>query len=146
MPVSLSPLSEAKAQLSLKTVALEKHYKQELKTIEAELNALNEKKQLLEAKRETVRCKIKEIADLGDAAVQEKGNTLPIEKSNKDDDDEKDYLISSIIHNDRDAAELKDISKQMLEGLTFAQIVEVEGESFVLELEKEETARVKAEA
>lgn len=89
---------------------------------------------------------VKEIADLGDAAVQEKGNTLPIEKSNKDDDDEKDYLISSIIHNDRDAAELKDISKQMLEGLTFAQIVEVEGESFVLELEKEETARVKAEA
>lgn len=62
MPVS-SPLSEAKAQLSLKTIELaDKHYKQELKTLEAELSALNDKKQLLEAKRETVRCKLKETS------------------------------------------------------------------------------------
>ena len=62
MPESLSPLSEAKAQLSLKSIELGKHYKKELKTLEAELSALNDKKQLLEAKVQTVRYKIKEIA------------------------------------------------------------------------------------
>ena len=182
--IVLSPLSEAKAQLSLKTVELDKHYKQELKTTEAELSALNDKKQLLEAKRETLRYKIQEIAELRDsglikredydekAARQKKQeietflkesaesaannalaglnnnksttkttkkydleqflpDTNAIEKavrevhlqrdaansnesqiSSKDDDDERD-LINSIIHNDRDAAELKDFSKQM---------------------------------
>ena len=176
--IVLSPLSEAKAQLSLKSVELDKHYKQELKTTEAELSALNDKKQLLEA------TSIQEIAELRDsglikredydekAARQKKQeietflkesaesaannalaglnnnksttkttkkydleqflpDTNAIEKavrevhlqrdaansnesqiSSKDDDDERD-LINSIIHNDRDAAELKDFSKQM---------------------------------
>ena len=79
MPVS-SPLSEAKAQLSLKTVELDKHYKQELKTIEAELCALNDKKQLLEAKRETVRYKIEEIADLRDRGAN---NAFAVLNGNK---------------------------------------------------------------
>jgi len=69
MPESLSPLSEAKAQLSLKTVELDNHYKQELKTTEAELSALNDKKQLLEDKRKTLRYKIQEIAELRDSGL-----------------------------------------------------------------------------
>jgi len=125
MPESLSPLSEAKAQLSLKTVALEKHYKQELKTIETELSAINEKKQLLEAKRETVRCKIKEIADLGDRGANNALANIATAKTTKKYDLEPFLPDTNAIekavrevHLQRDAAKEKQMLTSQLKKYT----------------------------